>query len=537
MKRLKKLSFIVAVLFAQSAIAQEIEDVQFEGTKKVELYKGQDVKAKKKETISDIIGFDSRGFYALKGSLSIFATEPKIQFYDKSYSLIHEEELDTEVDGSNSRIVDIMHWNDKILVFHNYKSSKTKLNTMYVQEVDKKSLTLVPEMQEIATVDYSGKMKMNAGLFGTAISRDSSKLLAYYQLPYDKDEPERFGFHVYDQNLKQIWHEDIALPYAENLFEVADYTLDDNGNVFLTGKLYNEVRRNKLRGEVNYKYVILSYKNGGKDFKEYELNLEDKFITDVRIAALPNGDLACAGFYSDRGTFSIKGSCFLRVNGQTGELMKVSSSEFGIDFITQNMTERQEAKAKKKEEKGKKVELYAYDLDNLIIREDGGVVLVGEQYYVHEVTTTTVGANGVTTTRTTYHYYYNDIIVVNISPEGNIEWTQKIAKRQHSINDGGFYSSYATAVHKDDLFFFFNDDPRNLSYSGSGRVFNMPFKRSVVTMVQVNGKGEMERESLFSMKDSEVMTRPKVCEQISPDKLILFGELKNLHRFTEVTFK
>jgi hypothetical protein len=104
---------------------------------------------------------------------------------------------------------------------------------------------------------------------------------------------------------------------------------------------------------VNYKYVILSYKNEGKDFKEYELAIEDKFITDVRVAALPNGDLACAGFYSDKGTFSIKGSCFLRVNGQTGELMKVSSSEFGIDFITQNMTERQEAKAKKKEVKKK----------------------------------------------------------------------------------------------------------------------------------------------------------------------------------------
>lgn len=534
---MNKISLIIVAVVAHFAFAQDEPEVQFEATTKVELFRGEDVKAKKKETISDIIGFDNRGFYALKGNLSIFATEPKIQFYDKNYALIHEEELDTEVDGSNSRINDIIHWNDRILIFHTYKDSKTKLNTLYVQEVDKKSLTLKSDLIDIASIDYSGKMKLNAGSFGVVMNRDSSKLLVHYQLPYDSREVERFGFHVYDRDMKELWHEDIALPYEEELFSVADYTVDEAGNVYLTGKLYNEVRRNKLRGEANYKYIILAYKNGGKDFKEYELDLEDKFITDVRIAALPNGDIACAGFYSDKGTFSIKGSCFLRVNGETGELMKVSSSEFGIDFITQNMTERQEEKAKKKVAKGKRVELYEYDLDNLIIRKDGGVVLVGEQYFVREVTTTTVGANGATTTTTTYHYYYNDIIVVNINPSGDIEWTQKIAKRQHSVNDGGFYSSYAMAVHEDKLFFFFNDDPRNLNYTGTGRVYNMPFKRSVVTLVQLNGKGEMERESLFSMRDSEVMTRPKVCEQIAPNKMILFGELKSLHRFTEVTFK
>lgn len=517
------------------AFAQD--DVTFEASTKVQLTKGADVKAKKNETIEDIIGFDDRGFYAVKAGASMLQFKNTIQFYDDHYSLINEEELEPEVDGRSSQINNIIYWNDEIYVFHSYKDSKTKLNTLYVQQLDKKSLTLSHEIQEIGSVDFSGKMKFNAGSFSTSISMDSTKLLVYYNLPFDHSEPERFGFHVYDANMKQIWQKEVILPYEEELFNVADFTLDDEGNVYLTGKLYSERAKERVRGQVNYKYVILSYKNKGEDFKEVEMSLGDKFITDVRVAALLSGDIACAGFYSDKGSFSIKGSCYLRINGATGEVLHTSTNEFGIDFVTQNLTERQEEKAKKKEAKGKNVEMFEYDLDDLVMRSDGGVILIGEQYFVRVVTTTTTSSNGGTTTRTTYHYYYNDIIVVNISPEGEIEWTEKIAKRQHTTNDNGFYSSYAKMVYKDKLYFFFNDDARNLSYTGSGKVYNMPLKKSVVTMVEVDAKGNVARESLFSMKDAEVMTRPKVCEQMSPDRMMLFGEYKKMHRFTEVRFK
>jgi len=532
---LKKI-FLLSVLTLQFGMYAQ-DDVSYQATTKVTLKKGADVKASRRSTITDMIGFDERGFYALKGSYSLFQSSSEIQFYDKNFALMSEEDFKPVVGDRKSTVNNIIMWNKEIYVFHNYKDGKTKLNTLYVQKVDKKSLTLTNEITEIASIDFSGKMKFNAGSFSSAISRDSTKLLVYYQLPYDNGEPERFGFHVYDSNMKEIWSKDIILPYEEELFQVADFTMGDDGSVYLTGKLYNEKVKNKVRGQVNYKYMILSYKNNGEDFKEYEMSLGDKFITDVKIAVLNNGDIACAGFYSDRGTYSMKGSCYLRIDGSTGSILHTSTNEFGIDFLTQNLTERQEKKVKKKEAKGKNIELFDYDLDNLIIRDDGGVVLIGEQYFVRVVTTTTTTANGGTTTRTDYHYYYNDIVVVNINPDGDIEWTQKIAKRQHSVNDGGYFSSYALMVYKDKLYFFFNDNPRNLSYTGSGKVYYMPFKKSVVTMVEVNGRGDITRESLFSMKEAEVMTRPKVCEQISPDKMILFGQYKKMHRFTEVQFK
>lgn len=535
---MKKYLFLTALLIVSSiSFAQDDEEANYEGTKKVTMLRGADVPASKRSTVSDIIGFDERGFYAIKTSVSLLSYSSEIQFYDKNYSLVAEEEFEPEVNGKDSYVERIIFWNNELFVFHSYADKKTDENTLYLQKVDKKSLKLESQITEIASINFSGKTRRNSGNYNVIVSDDSSKLLVYYQLPYDKGEPEQFGFHAFDSKMNKLWSKDVTLPYEEELFSVADYTIGNDGNVYLTGRLYNDRAKIKVKGEVNYSYKVLSYKNDGNDFQEYALDLGDKFITDVRIGTFPNGDLACAGFYSDKGVYSIKGSFYLRIEGNSGKALQTTTNQFGIDFITQNLTEKQEKKAKKKEEKGKSLELYEYDLDNLIMRSDGGVVLVGEQYYVRVVTTTTTTANGGTTTRTTYHYYYNDIIVVNISPEGQIEWAKKVAKRQHTVNDNGYFSSYATMVHGDKLYFVFNDHSMNLNYDGTGKIYWMNLgKKSMVTLVEVNAAGDITREALFSMQDAGVRTRPKVCEQISADKMILFGEKGKLHRFTELTF-
>ena len=215
-----------------------------------------------------------------------------------------------------------------------------------------------------------------------------------------------------------------------------------------------------------------------------------------------------------------------------------STKDFGLDFITSNLKEKTAQKAKKKAAKGKNVELFEYDLDHLILREDGGAVLVGEQYYMRVTTSTTTTANGGTTTRTTYHYYYNDIIVVNIDPSGNIQWAEKIPKRQYARNDNGRYSSYAMAVVEDRMYFVFNDNPKNLFEATPGKTYNMTLgSKSIVTLVEMNSDGRFSREALFTKQDAGVYTKPKLCEQIGDNELVIFGLRKKNQRFMKATFK
>jgi hypothetical protein len=239
------------------------------------------------------------------------------------------------------------------------------------------------------------------------------------------------------------------------------------------------------------------------------------------------------------GTFSIKGSYFLTIDNESKQIKTKSFKEFGLDFITQDMTERQQKKTKKRAEKGKDVELYEYDLDNIILKDDGGAVLVGEQFYVHQSTIRSVGANGQVSTRTTYYYNYHDIIVINISPAGEIEWAHKIPKRQTTTDDGGYYSSYALAIVGDKLQFVFNDNARNI-YDKSlkeGKVYSFSYKNLAVALNTVDSNGKQERTSLINTPKKEEIVRPKVSVQVSKNEMILFAKRKKKYQFIKITFK
>ncbi len=186
------------------------------------------------------------------------------------------------------------------------------------------------------------------------------------------------------------------------------------------------------------------------------------------------------------------------------------------------------------------MELYEYDLEDIVLRDDGGAILIGEQYFVREVTTTDFQGN----INISYHYYYNDIIVISIDPEGQIEWTEKIAKRQHTVNDNGLFSSYALAIVGDKLNLIFNDNAKNLATSkmtkgkAKGVVYDFTkrFKSSVAVLVQIDSDGRQVKEALFNAKEAELLIRPKVAEQISNQEMVIYGQKRKTERFGKITF-
>jgi hypothetical protein len=158
--------------------------------------------------------------------------------------------------------------------------------------------------------------------------------------------------------------------------------------------------------------------------------------------------------------------------------------------------------------------------------------MIAENYY--EVQSEIRSSTGSITVDT---FYYNDLIVVRVSPEGEIERTDKIEKRQKSSGDNGFYSSYALGIIGDRLCFVFNDHPDNLNLKkGKPVTINTFAKKATAVLVTLYQDGEQTREELFNRKETGIITRPKVCEQISEREMILFGQRKKKQRFASITF-
>jgi len=395
-------------------------------------------------------------------------------------------------------------------------------------------------MERIATLDV--EKRRYSGTFVVRVSPDKAKVLVSQNLPFEKEGRERFSLNVYDAEMTPLWDRMVDLPYLDSEFSVEETRLANDGSVIMIGNKYAEKREAKelkKDGKATYEYHLLVYHGDGNEPEDHPIAVPDKFLQDLSLNIGTEGDILCGGFYGNKGTFAVRGTFFLRIDRASKQIVHSSYKEFDRDFITEYMTDKEEKKVTKQaDKKGEDLELYNYELREIVRREDGGAVMVGEQYRFYVQTVTTTDANGRTSTQSIYHYIYNDIIVVNIDPEGDIVWAAKVPKRQHSTNDNGRYSSYAMVVKGSNIHLMFNDSGKNLFLTPGEQVEPFRYgKEMLITLATIDQDGRVYREALLSQEKREAMTRPKAGVQIGDDRLFIYANWKKEHRFGTVSFQ
>ncbi len=495
---------------------------------------GTELEAPRRSSLNDIVGYDRTGIYTVKQSEDFFSNESEytLEHYNTDFSLTKSFGLKIVDVKQKAFIRKTIFLDNKLFIFYSTLDQKTKKNTLFAKELDKQTLQPKEGNKVIRQFDTWGKNKNINGKSYYRFSRDSSKIMVAYGLPYNEGEPESYGFTVLDNQLNILWQKNIEIPYKDELLDIKSFRVDNQGNAYLLGAVYKEKRKDKLKGLPNYSYEIFACHDNGNTIKQYPISLDDRFITDMQIEILDNQNLVCAGFFSENGTVSIKGTYFLVIDSNDKSIKTKSFKNFEFDFVTQNLNNREIKKAIHKQNKGIDPELYKYDLDKLLVGKDGSAILIGEQFFVN--TDKSFLSNGASIT--VQHFYYNDIIVVKISPLGEIVWAQKISKSQHTVDDNGFYSSYMLAIINGKICFIFNDNPKNLGEIKQERPANWVPTESVVVIVSIDQNGNLAKQPIFNHTDLEIITRPKVCEQISNKEVILFRQRKKSQQFALITF-
>lgn len=498
---------------------------------------GEELKEPTGTSIERIITAGSWGAYVLrrKAGNTFTGEQIFIEQYDGRMRMKRSQKVDLRYKGKKREFEDLVWSNNKLFLLTSFNNEAKKKNYLFAQELNSR---LVPNknLQLIGEIDTRDKFR--EGVFDLAISRDSSKILVYNQLPFKKSEPERFALRVFDSNFQEMWAQDISLPYGDGNFSIEEYRLDKEGNVYLLGVVYEDRSRVRRNGKPTYSYTILAYTEKGERAQEYRIDLEEQFLTDLTFRVGNDGNLVCAGFYSNRGTYSIKGTCFFQLDVNTKEIVHLNLMAFDFEFRTEYMSEGRKDRLERAEVEGnvnRTPELYRYSLDNLILRSDGGAVLVAEQYYVYQQSYRYWDG----TLRYDNFYNYNDIIVVNIQPDGVIEWTTRIPKRQETLNDGGYYSSYAMATVRDRFYFIYNDNSRNYRANQNGNrryLYNFNGRYSVVVVSEITRDGQLSTFPLFTNRDADVITRPKICRQTGSRRMMVYGERGRNYRFANLEF-
>lgn len=473
---------------------------------------GPELKQSTRNRISRVIGEDQNGIYVLRMKTRFLGGQiPIVEHYNKKMVLKYATPL-KELGKNNIFIDNFWHFNNKLFIYFTVYSNRKRAQTLYYQEVNKKNGRLKGTPTALSSVkSYSNRL---IGQLEYAASVDSSRAAIFYS-PYletglfQKKKKARFQLQVVDESFKTLWSKNVQAPYDYDLFDVEKVEVDREGNAYMLVRIYNRSRRDRRKGKANYYYKVLAYSNNGETIEEYDLNLDGKFINEITFKVNRKKQLTCAGFYSLRSTRSIKGSFFFTINIASKQIVTKGFKPFDKKFLSQLMSKRRARKGR---------ELYRYQLDEIILRSDGGAVLIGEQYYV--VSSTYYTGTGLNrTANTTYNYHYEDMIVININPDASIAWATSIPKDQSSSTRA--FSSYAHAIVKGKIHFIYNE-----------RIS----RRSPVMVASVDTRGKVEIKELFKNRDEGILTRPLLCRQTSKDEMVIFGERGKRFKFGKIVF-
>lgn len=500
----------------------------------------------KRSFVLGLFGADDNGYYTLRHEKKSLLVEhlSRGMAVDKSVKMenLLSGKMGLEFNSA-------LQMEDHFYFLYTAHDQKTEQVYFYAKRMNPKTLLTEGELIQLGKEQFVSDRKFMRSSyffmwnpFSTLVSDDQSHFCVISNtMDEEKDGDLKRKLAVYTSALEKEWDAEVNAGFKSDMFSITNITLDDNGDVSIVGVEYKEkltAKQLRRSGKPNYTHHLIRYTEKGTASMSMPVELNGKFITDLRIQTAETGAVIVAGFYSEKGSFSVKGAFYLNIDPATESIQSQKFSEFGTEFITQNLTDREERKAKNKEAKGEALEMNEFDMRSLVLRGDGGATLIAEQYIFYVTSHTVRNANGTSSTTYTYHYHYNDIIVVSFNNAGELLWKTKIAKRQYTTNDGGQWSSYAMAIMGDKLYFIFNDNPKNLFIGADETPYNFSAARELaVVLVEVDSNGKAAKELLFSSDRNDVKVQPKIAKQTGEREVVICSQRSKIFQYSKLTFK
>ncbi|MGB0915539.1 MAG: hypothetical protein ACPGVI_05670 [Crocinitomicaceae bacterium] len=337
--------------------------------------------------------------------------------------------------------------------------------------------------QEIFTQKYE---KKRGGInYELKTSSDDQLLLLTIHPPTKRGEKEAVTFEVYDSELERLYsEEEVVFEEEDKNYSINETLLGDNGNIYLLGTKYTP-RNRKLGIEAGpVEYEIITISDGNQE--NTAIKFDDKIADDISMTISEDGVLYVGGYYRVEDGIGIDGSFLFEINKESGEVENEIWDEFTKEFITEGWSDRQVAKAKKKEKKkGTDLGLSNLEFRSVVKHDDGSISMVGEVFWITYHTST--DANGNTTTRTVYHY--GDLVVSKISDQGEFVSHGRL-KKHHT-------------------------------YSGAYEYFNLNNEVAVILMRKRTALYDYDKETVTKAQKKEMAGLALVLAQIKEDGTVL----------------
>ncbi len=340
----------------------------------------------------------------------------------------------------------------------------------------------------------------------SVFSEDKKMLLLYSYGQNGGIEATSFDI----ENMKLLWQKEIVLP--ENIRtndEFRQIIIDNNGNAYF---IFEEAETAAIFGSTAPQYAVCEVNKTENTI--HKIPFKEYIIYGIRFDYdNVNKQLSAVGLHSERAKSRATGCFFLSLKNKE---MRMATDGFNDDLVSVI------AGKEIKNNRG----IPDLKPQNVIFRKDGGVVVFFEETRQYSRVSAGMATRGITsatetTGRFVMDYYCDNVIVVSFNPDGSVQWKKVLPKKQFSQDDDAIFSSFGLVKTPNTVRVIFND---GISTETTTSEYIM------------NGKGLMERHSMFNTANQDILLRFQDALQLSPDEVVIPSEYHSKLRLVRLRY-
>ncbi|AXT19042.1 hypothetical protein D7030_14575 [Flavobacteriaceae bacterium AU392] len=471
-------------------------------------------------------------------------------FNSSDMSLISTNEIDlSEFNGKDIDFEDFAVINNGIYVFGSVYDKKTKISNLFGFEVSEDG-KLTNKKKKIFSTKVTKKKERGAFYFKDSPTED--RLLILHATIFEKEEAIQYEIKLLDQDLSESLSHLEKIPFKDRKdleFTIADFDVSINDDVFL---VINESYRDRKEKTNKEKFQIHAFKSENAYNKEIiDIKFTDKEIINCEMLANQDGKLQLVGFYSSvrkngKTNKDLKGVYASVINVKTNAVEQLRFNELDHETKVKLIGER-------RAKKGKDVKPL-YLTHSLIERNDGGLILLSEYQLIQVGRSSGIGPLAVTPIQ----HINNEIIVTSLNPDGSIDWTNVIAKKQiaayasfslgfsafsgngnftvgaginvpiATLGRGPEYLSAMPIYENEQLIVIFNDNEKNINITDIEEIKTMKvYNKAIPTAYVFDKEGNINRVDQGKYQKGQLILRPRVFYRKSPNEYIIYSSRKS----------
>jgi hypothetical protein len=419
----------LALVFAIVLLSAELHAQQIEWSNQ------QRVKSKANYTF--IVGQNSTGIFNIKSRNNDFSRDLYIEKF--KLNLSHEDEKPFWQPPASS-LEKIVLSESGMLCFASVKSGS---NIDIVSWGIDNNLNVLSQPNTIMQ-ELSSNIEDRTG-FSLIQNQDKSAMAIVFFTKHTDKNTTVLNLAMFGKQNQFIYKKQFPIRYPTSDFSIRDIVVDANKNVFMLFDFPRTKDGRRKKEERNF--LVYVYFDDEKEMLEYEPVSDSLIVSDAQLAYNQlNGTMCVAGFYRNLDATTQSGTFQFIIDIETRKVAHKSAEVFGSQLVA-----RMNA-----------IALSTNGLNDLYVRRivprsDGGCIIVAERYYETRQSYTYY-VNGFPQVSYRVVYNYDEIVVVNKNAQGVTQQAEVIKKKQSSMNDGGYFSSFVIVNTNDRLAFIYNAD-------------------------------------------------------------------------------